>query len=79
MLSTVLGREITYKQISPAEMAALGIKYGMHEEYATRLAAMEERVSKGSEVEFFNASPDRKIVGKHTLKEYLEANKDLWI
>ncbi|KAF8910421.1 hypothetical protein CPB84DRAFT_1812647 [Gymnopilus junonius] len=76
-LSSVIGREITHKKISPAEASAIFISIGIPADYAAGLSAMEGRIANGSEVEYFNA--ERKIVGKYTLKEYFEANKNLWI
>ncbi|KAF8882042.1 hypothetical protein CPB84DRAFT_1686897 [Gymnopilus junonius] len=77
ILSSILGREIIHKKISPAEAPAVYAGMGLPAEYAAGLAAMEEKVANGSEAELFNA--ERKFVGKHTLKEYFEANKKLWI
>jgi festuclavine dehydrogenase len=39
----------------------------------------ELKAARGAEEEIFNMDEDKKFVGKHTLREYLEANRDIWI
>ena len=46
---------------------------------AESLAILESNIAKGVEENAFNAEGDNKFVGKHTLREYLEANKDIWV
>lgn len=78
-MSSVLGREITHKKIGEEERKQVFIQNGLTPELAGRLAQMEVRVGQGSEAKYFNESADRKFVGKHTLKEFLEANRAVWM
>ena len=76
-LTEILGRKIIYRRLSADEykekfIARLG------PEYADNLVNAELDVARGVEENVFNADEDKKIVGKHTLREYLEANRDIW-
>ncbi|KAF8970131.1 hypothetical protein BDZ97DRAFT_127007 [Flammula alnicola] len=79
LLSSILGREITHKRLSIEELGKLYTGYGMSAEYASLLSAMEGNVGKSKEEELFNTSDDKKFIGKHTLLEYFQANRELWI
>ncbi|KAF8970143.1 ergot alkaloid A [Flammula alnicola] len=79
LLSSVLGREITHKKLSTDETAKIFEGFGMNPEFAKMLASMEANAGKGREEELFNRSEDEKFIGKHTLLEYFQANRELWI
>ncbi|KAF8156986.1 hypothetical protein B0H34DRAFT_675345 [Crassisporium funariophilum] len=78
LLTDVLGREITHKKISVDEAIKIYLKFGMPQPLAEGLATLESLVAGGSEEKAFYADKDRKIVGKHTLRGYLEANRHIW-
>jgi festuclavine dehydrogenase len=79
LLSSIIGREITHKKISIEEQAQALAKRGLSPELANYLAKIQADVAEGSAAADFNDNTNRKIVGKHTLKEYLETNRALWI
>lgn len=79
LLSSILGREITHKRSSVEEQTATMASFGLPADLAEALANMQLKVADGSEAEYFNANADQKIVGKHTLKEFFETNRALWI
>ncbi|KAF8965090.1 hypothetical protein BDZ97DRAFT_1659434 [Flammula alnicola] len=79
LLSSILGREITHKKNSIEETAKMFAGLGLGPEYVNFLANLEANIAKGKEEELFNGSADKKIIGKHTLLEYFQTNRDLWI
>ena len=79
LMSSVLGREIRHKKVGEEERKQIFIRSGLAPDLASRLAQMEVRVSQGSEARYFEESADRKIVGKHTLREFVEANREVWM
>ena len=54
------------------------VGFGIEPKFAEFLAILESNIARGVE-ENSNAKGDNKFVGKHTLREYLEANKDIWV
>jgi len=79
LFTEILGRKITYRRISVDEGKKKYIGFGIDPEYAEWLAKNESEVASGTEEEAFNAEGNKKIVGKHTVREYIEANRDIWI
>jgi festuclavine dehydrogenase len=77
LLSAVLGRKITHNKLSREDGVKSWVERGAPEPYAIGLTEMELAFSRGFETEQF-AKPDV-IKGKVTLKEYIEANKKLWV
>ncbi|KAJ3508558.1 hypothetical protein NLJ89_g5691 [Agrocybe chaxingu] len=76
LLAEVLGRKITHRQITNEEQIAR-FKFWMSEDHAIMLNGGEQRVAAGSE-EALVGHP-KAIVGKAKLRDYVEANKHLWI
>jgi len=77
-LSTVLGREIVHKRNSVEEQEET-FKQFLSPELAKVLALMEGLAAEGKEEVFFYEPGDRKYVGKHTLGDYFQENKHLWM
>ncbi|KAJ3517516.1 hypothetical protein NLJ89_g459 [Agrocybe chaxingu] len=75
-LTEILGRKITHRNLTNEEQIALFQYIGLPKEYAVLLNAHEARVAEGVE-EAIVGNP-KAIVGKVKLRDYLEANKDLW-
>jgi len=79
LLTEILGRKITYRRISVDEGTKLFIGFGLDPEYAGWLVNIESKIATGIEEDAFNVDDSKKYVGKHTLREYLEANRDSWV
>jgi len=80
ILTEILGRKITYKRIiSLDEHKKVFVEFGFAPEYADWLVNIESKIATGIEENVFNANEDKKYVGKHTLREYLKANRDTWV
>jgi hypothetical protein len=79
LLTEILGRKITYRRLSIDELKEIFLGMGFEPEYADDLVTMEMGTARGVEEDIFNADDSRKFVGKHTLCEYLVANKDIWV
>ncbi|KAF8805895.1 NAD(P)-binding protein [Phlegmacium glaucopus] len=79
LLTEILGRKITYRRISVDELKKAYIGFGLDAEYAEYLVDFEAAIAKGDEEDAFNADENKRVVGKHTLREYFEANKDTWV
>ncbi|CAA7268478.1 unnamed protein product [Cyclocybe aegerita] len=75
-LTEILGRKITHRSLTDEEQIAFYQSIGLPKEYAVLLNASEARVAEGVE-EAIVGNP-KAIVGKVKLRDYLEANKDLW-
>ncbi|KAF8157093.1 hypothetical protein B0H34DRAFT_712102 [Crassisporium funariophilum] len=78
LLTEVLGRKIAHRRISVDEAIQIYTTFGMSHDYAKGLATSESLVAEGTEEKAFNANKDRKIVGKHTLRGYVEAHREIW-
>ncbi|KAJ3509139.1 hypothetical protein NLJ89_g5377 [Agrocybe chaxingu] len=74
-LTEVTGRKIVHRLISLEEQLA-SFKLWMDEEYAIELNTYEGRIASG--IEEKNVGHPKAITGKHKLRDYLEANKQLW-
>jgi festuclavine dehydrogenase len=78
-LSEILGRKITYRRLSINEYKEIFLEQGFEPEYADDLVTVELEAARGLEEDIFNADEDKKFVGRHTLREYLESNRDIWV
>lgn len=79
LLSAAVGRKITHVKHTVEEMKGIYTSYGLPEEYATVLSAMEGKIADQVEEGLFNGSVEKKFVGKRTLGEYIQENRELWI
>ncbi|KAF8970123.1 hypothetical protein BDZ97DRAFT_1754133 [Flammula alnicola] len=77
LLSAVLGRKITHKRISEEEFSKIFQSFGRQAEYAGLLAWVQTKIAAGEEEALFSSS--KSIIGNKTLRDYLEANKKLWV
>ncbi|RDB27509.1 Agroclavine dehydrogenase [Hypsizygus marmoreus] len=77
LLSDVVGRKITHKRLSDEEGKAFWQSFGLPEEYAQGMLAMEVLVAEGGEEAHFRSPV--KDVGKRHLVDYFKENRDLWI
>ena len=75
----MLGRKITYRRLSIDEYKEIFLGQGFEPEYADDLVTVELEAARGVEENIFNMEEVRKFVGKHTLREYLEANRNIWV
>ncbi|CAA7268422.1 unnamed protein product [Cyclocybe aegerita] len=76
LLTEVLGRKITHRQITNEEQIAQ-FKFGMSEEHAIMLNGGEQLIAAGLEEALLGHS--KAIVGKAKLRDYVQANKRVWI
>jgi festuclavine dehydrogenase len=79
LLTEILGRTITHRRLSADEYKEMFLGQGLEPEYADDLVTVELEASRGLEVDIFNVDEDKKFVGKHTLREYLKTNRDIWV
>ena len=79
LLTEILWRKISYRRLSIDEYKEIFLKQGFEPEYADDLVAVELEAARGVEENIFIADEDKKFVGKHTLREYLRANRDIWV
>ena len=78
-MSEILGRKITYRRISIDEYKEIFLELEFEPEYADDLVTVELEAARGIEEDIFNVDEDKKFVGKHTLREYFESNRDIWV
>lgn len=78
-MTEIIGRKITYRRLSIDEYKDIFFGQGFGPEYTEDLVTVELEAARGVEEDIFNADKDKKFVGKHTLREYLEANRDIWV
>ena len=78
-MTEILGRKITYRRLSIDEYKKIFLEQGFEPEYADDLVTVELEAAKGVEESIFNMDEDEKFVGRHTLREYLESNRDIWV
>ena len=78
-MTKILGRKITYRRLSKDELKEIFLGTGLEPEYADDLITMEMETARGVEEDIFNTDDGREIVGKHTMCEYLEANRYIWV
>ena len=79
LLTEILGRKITYRRLSTNEYKKIFLGEGFEPEYADDFVTVELEAARGVEEDIFNVDEDKKFVGKHTLREYLESNRNIWI
>jgi len=77
LLTELLSRKITHRRISHEESHMFWEKLGLNSDYAAMLTAMEAKIADGYEESIAKSSSV--IVGKTQLKDYLTANKGLWV
>ncbi|KAI1414913.1 putative ergot alkaloid A [Hypoxylon sp. FL1857] len=78
IFSSVLGRKITYQEITEAELSARYQKMGLPAEYAAVLASMDTEIRNGAEDRTNDVI--RTVAGKEPRKfrDYVEINKAVW-
>ncbi|OTA68548.1 putative ergot alkaloid A [Hypoxylon sp. EC38] len=78
IFTSVLGRKITYHELSEAELAERYQQIGAPAEYAAVLAAMDTAIRNGSEDR--TSDVIRTVGGKEPrrFREFVEANKAIW-
>ena len=75
----MLGRKITYKRLSIDEYKEIFLEQGFEPDYADDMITVELEAARGVEEDVFKVDEDKKIIGKLTLREYFEFNKDIWV
>ena len=78
-MSEMLGRKITYRRLSTGEYKEIFLEQGFEPDYADDMITVELEAARGVEEDIFNVDEDKKFVGKHTLREYLESNRHIWV
>jgi len=79
VLSSVLGREIKHRRNSPAEQEEFyRTKFGFPPLLAQILSKRDVMIAQGLQEDLINEPWDKKFVGKNTLREYFEKNRELW-
>ena len=78
-MTEILGRKIVYRRLSIDEYKEIFLVEGFEPEYADDMVTVELEAARGVEEDIFNVDEDKKFVGKHTLREYLESNRDIWV
>ena len=78
-MTEILGRKITYRRLSIDEYKDIFLEQGFEPEYADDMVTVELEAAKGVEEDIFNVDEDKKFVGKHSLREYLDSNRDIWV
>ncbi|KAF4567284.1 hypothetical protein EYR36_010902 [Pleurotus pulmonarius] len=76
LFTDILGRRITHKRLSEAELKADFIAFGLPEPIATALAFLNTVIASGGEEAVTKA--ENKYVGKRRLRDLIEANKSSW-
>ena len=79
LLSEILGRKIAHRRISADEYKETFLEEGLEPEYSVYLVNIELEAARGVEEDVFNVDEDKKFIGKLTLREYFEFNKDIWV
>ncbi|CAA7268339.1 unnamed protein product [Cyclocybe aegerita] len=77
LLSEVLGRKITHKRVTNEEERAIFQANGLKEDYAVLLNTIEARLA--DDVDAALVGNSKSITGKIKLRDFFEANKQLWI
>lgn len=78
-MSSVLGREIIYKRLSPEQVTGIFTKFGLPEDLANFLVLLERGTAEGVDKDLFENDDPKKRIGKHSLLEYFKENRELWI
>ncbi|KDQ27409.1 hypothetical protein PLEOSDRAFT_1089325, partial [Pleurotus ostreatus PC15] len=76
LFTDILGRRITHKRVSEAELKEDFIAFGLAEPIATALAFLNTVIASGGEEAVTKA--ENKYVGKQRLRDLVEANKSSW-
>jgi hypothetical protein len=75
----VLGRKIAYKRLVPGEPRTEFTQYNIPESFLKLLTDAEADVAEGgNELAKLKEQTDDIIVGKHTVREFIEQNKAIW-
>ncbi|KAJ7590707.1 hypothetical protein C8J56DRAFT_933651 [Mycena floridula] len=74
-MSEVLGRPITYKQVSEEQRKLDRLALGMNPIFATVMADVEGYIAAGSEEKIYSTADK---IGKQRFKDFCEAHKDVW-
>ncbi|KDR83084.1 hypothetical protein GALMADRAFT_238896 [Galerina marginata CBS 339.88] len=77
LLSEVIGRKITHERVTSEESIARFTALGIDKDYATMLTTFLAKLADGEE-ELLFTSP-KAIIGKVGLRDYFEANKNIWV
>ena len=78
-MTEILGKKINFRRLSRDEYKDIFLGLGVEPEYADDLVTVEMEVARGVEEDIFKADESRKYVGKYTLREYLEVNRNIWV
>ncbi|KAF8991102.1 hypothetical protein BDQ17DRAFT_1255209 [Cyathus striatus] len=80
LFSEVLGRKITHRRVPVEETIAFWRGVGLPDDYSVVLGGFEKKLPTGVEEKFFLTEGGKtiKYIGKTTLREYIEKNKDTW-
>ncbi|KAJ3510100.1 hypothetical protein NLJ89_g4862 [Agrocybe chaxingu] len=78
ILSEVVGRKITHKQLTNEEEVEFYKSLGMTQEYSEILNELDAIIDDGAE-EKRVGTPKHLYTGTRTLRQFFEANKKLWI
>lgn len=79
MLSSVLGREITHKKLTPEQVKSIFTRVGLPEDFASFLVSLQQVTAGGKDKELFENDDPKKVIGKHSLLEYFKENRELWV
>lgn len=77
MLSEVLGRKITHKNITADEYRKVMVERGMPDDYAAVMSMADVQIAEGAEEKAFKRAD---LVGKRSLRDFLEehSNAEAW-
>lgn len=79
MLSSVLGREIKHKRLSPEQMKSVLTSVGLPEDLASFIVWLEQGTAEGKDKRFFENDDPKKRIGTHSLLQYFKENRNLWV
>ncbi|KAJ3509042.1 hypothetical protein NLJ89_g5429 [Agrocybe chaxingu] len=77
LLSETLGRKISHRHLTNDEEIAIFQQFGISPEYAQMLNHAESLIAEGIEEVLVGQS--KAITGTHKLRDFIQANKQLWI
>ena len=77
LLSSAIGRKISHKRLTIDEAAQIWMGFGVEEDYAKELMRQEAKIADGDQESRLKLP--NIIVYRRNLKDYIEANKSLWI
>jgi festuclavine dehydrogenase len=79
LLSEVLGRKIVHKRLVPGEPRSEWAYFKVPEKFQKLLSDAEANVAEGgNELAKLKGQTDDIIVGKATVREFIEQNKAIW-